>query len=258
MGMGGKGGDQASKVLEQISKESFQMGKPAMQQALGAFMEALGTGRLGAREPEIGQAVERSMQASNQAEQTMAEDLSRTGIAGTPFAMSILGPMRQQAAQQAALIPTQMRTEDFWKALSLFFPGAGQSMQAGIGGMGTAAQTEAQRYAAQSQLFGQLFSAPFQSLEFTKALSSKELKQDIQFLDPKECLDKVCALQGVKYTWKATGDLDAGLIAEEVANVIGEASGSLNGYAAVSPMALIGYLVESVKALRAEVEELRR
>ena len=163
--MGGGKSAPINDALAGLSKEAFNLGKPAMQQALDVFRNTLATGKFEARTPQINQAVESSMAASGQAQRTMAEDLSRAGMAGTPYAMSILGPMQQQAAQQAAYIPTQMRTEDFWKVLSLFFPGAGQSMQTGIGGLGSASQAEAQANAAKMAMMGQMFSAPFQSIQ---------------------------------------------------------------------------------------------
>ena len=50
--------------------------------------------------------------------------------------------------------------------------------------------------------------------------SSARLKRDIRPL--KGALRKVLKLQGVSYRWKATGRLDVGLVAEEVAKVFPE------------------------------------
>jgi hypothetical protein len=154
---GGKGSDKASKALEGIAKKSFDIGEPAMQEAMNVLLNALQTGGVESRQPVYSQAVEKSMQASNQAQVAMGEDFARTGTAGTPFAQNILASMMQQGAQQAAMLPVQMENEDYWKILSLFFPGAGQSMGMGIQGMGQAAQIEQMRNQAMMDLFGSLF-----------------------------------------------------------------------------------------------------
>jgi len=71
------------------------------------------------------------------------------------------------------------------------------------------------------------------------------------------CLEKVCQLQGVEFTWKGTRVRDAGLIAERVGEVVPEASAKIMGYDGISVLALVGYLVESVKELRQEIVELK-
>jgi hypothetical protein len=152
---GGKGG--MNQDLADMSSAAFKMGKPAMQAALDTFMEALQTGGVESRTPKISQAVERTGQMQSQAQASMAEDMARSGVSGTPFGQQIMASMQQQGAQQLAYLPTQMQTEDYWKILSMFYPGAGASMGMGVQGMGTAAQTQAQSEAALGQLFSQMF-----------------------------------------------------------------------------------------------------
>lgn len=162
-------GTQNLDALAQLSQKIFGLSEPAMGAGMDMLTRAIQTGGVEARIPEYRQALEKSMQASSQAQAQMGEDLSRAGIMDTPFGQQILAQMVQQGAQQAAYIPTQMQTEDFWRVLSLMFPGATQALGTGAGAAGQAAGAEAQRYAteaqmanAQTQLFGQLFAAPFQ------------------------------------------------------------------------------------------------
>lgn len=161
---GGKGSTENLDALNAIATKSFDIGEPSMKAAMDVLYQALTTGGVEARQPVYAQAAEQTMQASSQAQRAMADDFSRTGIAGTPFAQQIMASMAQQAAQQAALVPTQMAEQDYWKILSLFFPGATQTMGMGVQGMGSAAGAEATNNAAMASLFGQLFSAPFSAL----------------------------------------------------------------------------------------------
>ena len=162
--MGGGKQPEQNDALAAMSQKAFKIGEPAMQEAMDAVVSALQTGGIESRVPHYQQAVEKSLQASNEAQVSMGEDFARTGIAGTPFAQDIMSSMIQQGAQQAAYLPTAMQTEDFWKILSIFFPAAGQTMGTGVSGQGTAAGVEAQRFASTQALMGQMFSAPFQGL----------------------------------------------------------------------------------------------
>jgi len=103
-------------------------------------------------------------------------------------------------------------------------------------------------------LAGQAMGAAAMVMPFL-GLSSEKLKEDIVPLD--SCLEKVCQLQGVEFTWKGTRVRDAGLIAERVGEVVPEASAKIMGYDGISVLALVGYLVESVKELRQEIVELK-
>ena len=155
--MGGGKDSQNLDILQGISQKAFNIGEPSMQAAMDMLHSAITTGGVESRQPVYSQAVEKSMQATSQAQQAMADDFARTGIAGTPFASQIMGSMQQQGAQQANMIPTQMENEDYWKVLSLFFPGAGQSMGMGVQGMGQAASVEAQRMNAMMQMMSSLY-----------------------------------------------------------------------------------------------------
>lgn len=159
--MGGIMGKDTSGIdkLAGIAEQAFGMSRKPMKAGMDMLYNAISTGGVEARQPAYSQAAEKSMQASSQAQQSMADDFARTGIAGTPFAQQILGSMKQQGAQQASYIPTQMAEQDYWRVLSMFFPGAMGAMQTGVGGMGQVAGAEAAMNSAMMQLFGDLFTA---------------------------------------------------------------------------------------------------
>jgi len=87
--------------------------------------------------------------------------------------------------------------------------------------------------------------------------SSRDLKQDIEPLESEDCLKRVCSLRSVGYTWKHNAEHDAGLIAEELMEVIPEAGGTVGGYNGIKPLTVIGYLVESIKQLNNELNALK-
>ena len=51
---------------------------------------------------------------------------------------------------------------------------------------------------------------------------------------------------------------DGGVIAEEVANIIPDATEDINGIKHIKPMMIIGYLIESIKELNQQLSDLRR
>lgn len=92
------------------------------------------------------------------------------------------------------------------------------------------------------------------------SVSDRRLKENIVNID--NALDKVQQLNGVDYTWKKDGKADTGLIAQEVQavlpNIVKEVK-QLDGEdcLAITYAGVIGLLVEAVKELKAEVEELK-
>jgi hypothetical protein len=89
--------------------------------------------------------------------------------------------------------------------------------------------------------------------------SSRRWKENIEPLDG--ALDRVLQLQGVSYKWKATGEHDIGLIAEEVGKVVPEVVHyEENGVDAqsVDYARLTALLIEAVKELKSENDDLRR
>lgn len=85
-------------------------------------------------------------------------------------------------------------------------------------------------------------------------LSDARLKTGIENIP--DALNKVCALNGVTYTRIDTGLRQLGLIAQEVQKVAPEVVQD-GEYMSVAYGNLVGLLVEAIKELRAEVEELK-
>ena len=92
------------------------------------------------------------------------------------------------------------------------------------------------------------------------AFSDRRLKENIAVVP--NALDKVQAINGVSFDWKKTGEKSAGVIAQEVQSVLPEAVkeitpiGGGDSHLAVNYHALISILIESIKELKARVEQL--
>jgi len=87
------------------------------------------------------------------------------------------------------------------------------------------------------------------------AFSSAAAKDDIVTIaDP---LDLIGKLRGVSWTWKDSGEKSQGVIYEELAAVLPELTSAEGGAKGVKYQNLVGLLIESVKALKAEIDELR-
>lgn len=87
------------------------------------------------------------------------------------------------------------------------------------------------------------------------AYSDERLKENIQTLDGSKAYD----MRGVSFTRKDTGEPSAGVIAQELEKVAPElVYTDSNGSKAVAYGNIVGYLIEAVKELKAEIEELKR
>lgn len=90
-----------------------------------------------------------------------------------------------------------------------------------------------------------------------QATSDINLKTDFEIIG--QALGRVNALTGVTFRWKKNGTKAAGVIAQDVDAVLPEAVGKTNdGNLTVSPLGVVGLLVEAIKELAARVEELER
>ena len=99
---------------------------------------------------------------------------------------------------------------------------------------------------------------------YSTTVSDERLKTDIERIDG--ALDKVCALSGYTFTYKHDGKASAGVVAQEVEKVLpsaviekelafqGEAG---QEYKIVQYDQLHGLLIEAIKELKAEIEELK-
>ena len=118
-------------------------------------------------------------------------------------------------------------------------------------------ETEARLFATGSFAIHSLFYAQDSALN-----SDERLKENIQVIDG--ALEIVSKLDGVTFDWKKDGKESAGLIAQTVEKVFPRAvdeAEELNGegtYKTVDYNQIIGLLVESVKELKAEIEELKK
>jgi len=87
------------------------------------------------------------------------------------------------------------------------------------------------------------------------AYSSAAAKDNIVTIsDPLELVGK---LRGVSWTWKDSGEKSQGVIYEELAEVLPELTSAEGGAKGVKYQNLVGLLIESVKALKAEIDELK-
>jgi hypothetical protein len=89
-------------------------------------------------------------------------------------------------------------------------------------------------------------------------VSDVRLKENITNLD--NSLDKICNIRGVNYNWKndETNTKTAGVIAQEVLEQIPEAViDSDSEKLSVNYNSIIAYLIESVKELKREIDELK-
>ncbi len=85
--------------------------------------------------------------------------------------------------------------------------------------------------------------------------SDERLKGEVETLDPR----KVYGMRGVSYTLKETGESSSGVIAQEMAEVAPElVVANHHGYLSVAYPKLVGYLIETAKSQKEEIDELRQ
>ena len=106
------------------------------------------------------------------------------------------------------------------------------------------------------------FHADGDVIAFSTTISSDaKLKEDIKLLP--NALDKIEKLNGVTFKWKRDGAPSAGVIAQDVQKVLPEAVKEVtslsNGekHLSVNYHALTSILIESIKELKAEIEQLK-
>jgi len=88
------------------------------------------------------------------------------------------------------------------------------------------------------------------------ATSDERLKSDITILN--NALDRVIMLRGVSYKFTDTGKASIGLIAQEVESVVPEVvTTKEDGYKTINYGTMVGLLVEAIKELKQEIQELK-
>lgn len=86
-------------------------------------------------------------------------------------------------------------------------------------------------------------------------LSDARYKADIETIEG--AMDKLNNLRGVEYNWKSNGDASVGVIAQEVQAVYPQLTTESEERLSVNYNGLVGLLIQAVKELSAEVEELK-
>jgi hypothetical protein len=111
------------------------------------------------------------------------------------------------------------------------------------------------------------FHADGDVIAYSSTISDKRLKDDVKTID--NALDKVKSMRGVEYVWNAgsrKGQKDLGLIAQEVEAVLPEIvrekqmpfiDDSDEKYKTVDYEKIVGVLIEAIKELTSEVDELK-
>jgi hypothetical protein len=89
------------------------------------------------------------------------------------------------------------------------------------------------------------------------ANSDLTLKQDILVID--NALDKVSALRGVYFTRKDNGSKGIGVVAQEVVPILPEViHKDSNGLLSVAYGNIVGVLIEAIKDLKFELDDLKK
>ena len=86
------------------------------------------------------------------------------------------------------------------------------------------------------------------------ALSDIRLKTDLTKIEG--ALEKVCAINGYTYTRKDTGARQTGVVAQELQEVLPEAVIDNGEHLAVAYGNIVGLLIEAIKELKSEVDQL--
>lgn len=87
------------------------------------------------------------------------------------------------------------------------------------------------------------------------AYSDENLKTDIETIT--NALEKVCRMRGVMYTRIDTETRGSGVIAQEMQEVLPEVVLDSNEYLSVAYGNIVGVLIEAIKELKAEIDELK-
>jgi hypothetical protein len=89
------------------------------------------------------------------------------------------------------------------------------------------------------------------------ATSDETLKENIQPLV--NSLDVVKQIEGVSFDWKENGNKSYGVIAQQIETVLPDVVITNNeGVKSVNYQALTAFLIESIKQLSSEIEELKK
>ena len=88
------------------------------------------------------------------------------------------------------------------------------------------------------------------------AYSDRKLKANITKIE--NALDKICSIGGYTFDMLGTGQRQTGVIAQELEKVLPEAViKNDNGYLSVDYGRVVGLLIEGIKELKEEIQELK-
>lgn len=121
----------------------------------------------------------------------------------------------------------------------------------GMSRITSGAWTEA--YVASTQLYFNPSTGTLNSTTFN-SLSDRNLKENI--VPIMSATDKVKQLNGVEFTWKSGGKKSAGVIAQELEEVLPWLVETSDGVKSVNYAGLTGYLIQTIKELSTRIEVL--
>jgi len=123
------------------------------------------------------------------------------------------------------------------------------SYQGGLNAMNSA---NASLQSSQNQMFGQMAGGALGGLGMFMA-SDSCLKEDIKTID--EALEIINQIDAVKYKWKESQQIDGGVVAQQLEEVMPDAVIEIDGIKHVKPMLIIGYLIKAVQELSKKLED---
>ena len=89
------------------------------------------------------------------------------------------------------------------------------------------------------------------------SLSDRSVKDNIQVVP--NALDTIKQLEGVSFNWKQNGNKSYGVIAQDIEQVLPDVVQTNDlGLKTVDYQALSAFLIESIKQLSSEIEELKK
>jgi hypothetical protein len=86
--------------------------------------------------------------------------------------------------------------------------------------------------------------------------SDESLKENVKTIT--HALDKVDSLRGVDFNWIENGQLATGVIAQEVEEILPQVVTESDGIKHVQYGNLVGVLIEAIKELKADIEDLKK
>jgi hypothetical protein len=109
-------------------------------------------------------------------------------------------------------------------------------------------------YTSSSSLLFNPYTGTLSATEFN-SLSDVRFKENFEQIT--NALDVIDQINPVSFTWKETGEKAYGVIAQEIEEVIPELVRTMKGKKTVSYAQIIPFLVQAIKDLRKDIENLK-